>query len=113
MRGLAKRNACGSPSLASLSITGPPDRAAHDFGALVERFARRVVDRRADDLHVDDRPLLRFGYVPADQQAEETESRGAEAAGRAGPESVGEDVPLQMIDLHQRNVVGDRESFGE
>ena len=48
----------------------------------------------------------------ADQQAEERKV-GVRKLSVGQVQKVGEDVPLQMIDLHQRNVVGDRESFGE
>ena len=85
----------------------------HDFGALVERFARRVVDRRADDLHVERTVhFYDLGMSSADQQAEERKV-GVRKLSVGQVQKVGEDVPLQMIDLHQRNVVGDRESFAE
>ena len=81
--------------------------------ALVERFARRVVDRRADDLHVERTVhFYDLGMSSADQQAEERKV-GVRKLSVGQVQKVGEDVPLQMIDLHQRNVVGDRESFGE
>ena len=81
-----------------------------DIDLLKERLSPYV---RADDLHVERTVhFYDLGMSSADQQAEERKV-GVRKLSVGQVQKVGEDVPLQMIDLHQRNVVGDRESFGE
>ena len=86
---------------------------AHDFGAFVERFACGVVDRRADDLHIERRIHAYDLRMPAaDQQAEEREAgMGQFAVGQV--DEVREDMPLQVVDLDHRDVVRHREPLGE
>ena len=85
----------------------------HHFGTFIEGFARGVVDGRADDLHFERRVhLYDLGVTAAHQQAEERKvGVGELPVGEI--EEVREDVSLQMVDLHHRDVAGDGEPFGE
>ena len=85
----------------------------HDLGALVEGFARGVVDRRADDLHVERGVHAHDLRMPAaDEQAQEREVGVGQRTVREVDE-VGEDVPLEVVDLDHRDVAGDGEALGE
>ena len=86
---------------------------SHHFGTLIEGFTRGVVNRRADNLH------LERGVHPdnlrvsaADEQAEEREVGVGQLAVRQ-VEEVRKDVALEVVDLHHRDVVGDGEPLGE
>ena len=75
---------------------------SHHFGTLIEGFTRGVVNRRADNLH------LERGVHPdnlrvsaADEQAEEREVGVGQLAVRQ-VEEVRKDVALEVVDLHHR-----------
>ncbi len=81
---------------------------SHHLGALVERLARRVVDRRAEDAHVARRIHAHdLGVAAAHQQAQEREAGVGHGAVRQVDE-VREDVAPQVIDLDQGDVVRER-----
>ena len=85
----------------------------HHFGTFIEGFACGVVDRGADDLHLQRRVhAYDLRVASADQQRQEREiGVGQPAVGQV--DEVGEDVPLQVVDFDQRDVAGDGESLGE
>ncbi len=86
---------------------------SHHLGALVERLARRVVDRRAEDAHVARRIHAHdLGVAAAHPQAQEREAGVGHGAVRQVDE-VREDVAPQVIDLDQGDVVRERQALGE
>ena len=86
---------------------------SHHLGALVERFACGIVDRRADDAHLERRiDAHDLRVSAAHEQAQEREIRvGKRTVGQV--DEVREDVPLQVVHLDHRDVARDGESLGE
>ena len=85
---------------------------AEHFGALVEGFARGIVDGLPDYLHVERGTHEHYLRVTArNQEAEEGELRHFGSG--VGLDKMGEDVAVEMVDVHGGNPERDGEPFGE
>ena len=86
---------------------------SHRFGTFIEGFARSVVDGRTDDPHFERRVHAHDLRVSSAHEQTQKREIGMGQLPVGKVDEVREDVSLQVVDLHHRDVAGDGESFGE
>mgnify|MGYP007028670716 CR=1 FL=1 len=88
-------------------------RQPHHLGALVESLARRIVYRGAHDFHLKrSRHLYDLGMPSRYEQTQERKRRMRNRLAR-NIDEMRQNMPLQMIDLHERYIICNGQSFGE
>src|SRR5262249_51623675 len=96
-------------ALPRLALDGRPAGEAQpqQAGDLVERLAGRIVQRGTEQVEVKGTLAVEQQSVPA---ADDEPDAGEDVAARGQPAGV--DVPLDVVDAHQRDAQGDRQHLG-